>query len=429
MFADLSSEIWKLSLQQKREDNVSEEQTKISLVLKVLSRLGHDIYSSSSINYESSANIRDKKGREKSDIILKKDDIPYAVIEVKRIGTKFNEDMINQLRGYFSSLCYKYSTVHYAILTDGVKYWLYGDIDRDNLLDNEPFCKIDDITKLTESDLEHLELFSGEKIQNLPEMKNTIRAKRAVEGVIETKDNLLYNLIRSKVGAYIPDEDLDKAIDDILWSSSKQRVVYEQGYADGYATCENKKGKDIVEEQEVEVANFGMYFDDDFYFGTSNSDDSFEELTDISNISMSDGSKGNIVILDCMNSDLIADYVDMYGRRGKLLWMSINSVQYSEETYKGYLLRALDLFVERYGKDRAYLVLSNGYSDNFEYSKGLTDGICDDLYCINSSTSYAGSKGLTYKGNVSLMECLDFCVMVAKATNVDISFGYLVKSE
>ena len=423
MFADLSSEIWKLSLQQKREDNVSEEQTKISLVLKVLSRLGHDIYSSSSLIYESSAGIRDKKCREKSDIILKKNDVPYAVIEVKRIGTKFTEDMINQLRGYFSSLCYKYSTVHYAILTDGVQYWLYGDIDRDNLLDNEPFCKIEDITKLSDVELENLELFSGKTIQNLPSIKNSLRAKRAVEGVIENKDALLYNLIRSKVGAYIPDEDLDRAIDDILWSSTKQKVVYERGYNDGYSSCETKN---ISESTNDEVQDFGMYFDDDFYFGASKSDD-FDLDNDISDIPLVDGSRGNIVVLNCFDAAGIKDTVDMYGKKGKLMWMRIDSEQYSEETYKGYLLRALDLFIDRYGKELVYETLKPNYSDNFELSRGLTDDITDKLSCMTSSTAYAGSKGITYKGNVSLMECLDFCVMVSRATNVDISFGYLVK--
>jgi len=140
---------------ERRIHVTNEEMTKQSLILPFIQVLGFDIYNPLETRPEYTADFGKKKG-ERVDYAIFKNSIPVMFFEAKSVNEKLpNHDA--QLCRYFNST----KDVALGVITNGIEYRFFTDLDDTNIMDDKPFLEVD-ITKLKESDFENLAKFKKE---------------------------------------------------------------------------------------------------------------------------------------------------------------------------------------------------------------------------------------------------------------------------
>jgi hypothetical protein len=153
-------ELQKLSVQaaEKRSFIAYEEMAKQTLIIPFLQTLKYDVFNPQEVRPEYIADFGKKKG-EKVDYAIFKDYIPVMFIECKSV----NEDLSNhcaQLERYFNSS----PDVRLAVLTNGIEYRFFTDLDKNNIMDENPFFKFN-ITALQDNDIEILARFTRDHFE------------------------------------------------------------------------------------------------------------------------------------------------------------------------------------------------------------------------------------------------------------------------
>lgn len=144
----------------------NEESTKQFLILPLLRGLGYDTYSPQEVNPEFTADFHKKN--EKVDYAISINGEPKIFVEAKSINSAITKSA-PQLSRYFST----FPNVRLGILTNGVEYHFFTDLNHTNIMDPNPFF-IFRITDYTEDDFNHLIKFSKnvydyESVKNLAE--------------------------------------------------------------------------------------------------------------------------------------------------------------------------------------------------------------------------------------------------------------------
>jgi hypothetical protein len=111
---------------QQRDHIQTEEATKNAFIMPFISALGYDVFNPTEVVPEFTADVGTKKG-EKVDYAIKKDSGIIILIECKWSGTDLHQDHASQLYRYFSA-----TEARFAILTNGIVYKFYSDIDEPN---------------------------------------------------------------------------------------------------------------------------------------------------------------------------------------------------------------------------------------------------------------------------------------------------------
>lgn len=144
-------DIQKLSVQvkERKEYITNEEMTKQALIIPFIQILGFDVFNPIEIRPEYSADFGIKKG-EKVDYALFKKNEPIIFIEAKSVNENLNNHDA-QLARYFNST----KEVKLAILTNGVEYKFFTDLNANNVMDDTPFLNIN-LLEIKESDIESL---------------------------------------------------------------------------------------------------------------------------------------------------------------------------------------------------------------------------------------------------------------------------------
>lgn len=114
-------------------NDLAEEQTKNALIMPFFSLLGYDVFDTDEFMPEFICDVATKKG-EKVDYAILKDGEPIIIIEVKRAGMKLQKQQQGQLFRYFST-----NRCRVAILTNGITYQFFSDLNSPNVMDDEPF--------------------------------------------------------------------------------------------------------------------------------------------------------------------------------------------------------------------------------------------------------------------------------------------------
>ncbi len=114
-------------------NDLAEEQTKNALIMPFFSLLGYDVFDTDEFMPEFVCDVATKKG-EKVDYAILKDGEPIIIIEVKRAGMKLQKQQQGQLFRYFST-----NRCRVAILTNGITYQFFSDLNSPNVMDDEPF--------------------------------------------------------------------------------------------------------------------------------------------------------------------------------------------------------------------------------------------------------------------------------------------------
>ncbi len=144
-------DIQKLSVQvkERKEYITNEEMTKQALIIPFIQILGFDVFNPIEIRPEYSADFGIKKG-EKVDYALFKENEPIIFIEAKSVNENLNNHDA-QLARYFNST----KEVKLAILTNGIEYKFFTDLNANNVMDDTPFLNIN-LLEIKESDIESL---------------------------------------------------------------------------------------------------------------------------------------------------------------------------------------------------------------------------------------------------------------------------------
>ncbi|WCL80515.1 type I restriction endonuclease [Saprospira sp. CCB-QB6] len=163
----------------KLKDQVNtEEATKNAFIMPFLSALGYDVFNPMQVVPEYVADVGIKKG-EKVDYCIFKDEKPIIIIECKH--WKENLDLHNsQLHRYFHVV-----QARFAILTNGIDYRLYSDLEESNKMDEKPFFEfnIQNVSDHVSSELKkfRLESFDEESIlANASDLKYSKQLKEFV---------------------------------------------------------------------------------------------------------------------------------------------------------------------------------------------------------------------------------------------------------
>lgn len=141
----------------------TEESTKMSFIMPFFQLLGYDVFNPHEVVPEFTADVGIKKG-EKIDYAIIKNDKPVILVEAKWCGENLDK-YDSQLFRYFGT-----STAKFSILTNGILYRFYTDLDEQNKMDARPFLEFNmfDIKEPYVSELKkfHKENFDIENIYN-----------------------------------------------------------------------------------------------------------------------------------------------------------------------------------------------------------------------------------------------------------------------
>lgn len=133
------------------ENITTEEATKTSLIMPFFALLGYDVFNPLEFIPEYTADVGIKKG-EKVDYAIILNNEPVILIEAKCVSEKL-EKHDSQLFRYFGT-----TKAKFAILTNGVTYKFFTDLDEPNKMDGTPFLTIN-LSELKDSDINELKKF------------------------------------------------------------------------------------------------------------------------------------------------------------------------------------------------------------------------------------------------------------------------------
>jgi hypothetical protein len=113
----------------------TEEATKNAFIMPFISALGYDVFDPTEVVPEFTADVGIKKG-EKVDYAIKLGGKIIMLFECKCCNGSLNEYHASQLYRYFSV-----TEARIAVLTDGIVYRFYTDIEEPNKMDPKPFME------------------------------------------------------------------------------------------------------------------------------------------------------------------------------------------------------------------------------------------------------------------------------------------------
>src|SRR5438874_6514636 len=143
----------------------TEEATKNALVLPFIRILGYDIFDPTEVIPEFVCDVGIKKG-EKVDYAIQKDGKIIMLFECKHCGGDLNIKHAAQLFRYFMV-----TDARIAVLTNGVDYRFFTDLEATNKMDEKPFLEVD-MLDLNESVVSELKKLTKPAF-NLDELKTT----------------------------------------------------------------------------------------------------------------------------------------------------------------------------------------------------------------------------------------------------------------
>jgi len=182
----------------KLKDNIlTEEATKNALIMPFIQTLGYDVFNPLEVVPEFVSDIGTKKG-EKIDYAILRNSLPTILIECKHWAQ--NLDLHDgQLLRYFHV-----SKAKFGILTNGIIYRFYSDLDEANKMDEKPFLEfsIEDITDIQIEELKkfHHSYFDIESIVNTAsELKYTSQLKQQISRELSNPSESFVRLLASNV--------------------------------------------------------------------------------------------------------------------------------------------------------------------------------------------------------------------------------------
>lgn len=252
---------------EKLKDNLcTEEATKNALIMPFLAALGYDVFNPLEVLPEMTCDIGTKKG-EKIDYAIMKDGEPVILIECKHWAQDLNLHD-NQLLRYFNV-----SKAKFGVLTNGITYRFYTDLESPNKMDEKPFLEVN-MLDLKDAQIEELKKFhksyfdissilsSASELKYMGEIKSILIkefnspsndfvkfiGKQVYEGLFTPKVMEQFTpLVKRAISSYVNDlisDRLKAAIkEDVQEESASRPILQEtpQPEDDGIITTEEEK--------------------------------------------------------------------------------------------------------------------------------------------------------------------------------------------
>ena len=207
---ELNEKIYELAERiEKLKDSIStEEATKTSMIMPFFQLLGYDVFNPLEFVPEFTADVGVKKG-EKVDYAIIIDQKPTILIECKPCNDNL-EKHASQLFRYFTA-----TSARFGILTNGVIYKFFTDLEQKNIMDEKPFLTVD-LSKLKDRDVVELSKFAKESLD--------------VDNILSSAENLKYSrLIKEWFSKEIesPTDDFVRLILNNVYDGMKTQKVVE----------------------------------------------------------------------------------------------------------------------------------------------------------------------------------------------------------
>ncbi|MEM7808509.1 MAG: type I restriction endonuclease [Planctomycetota bacterium] len=197
---DLIDAISRLSarLPQQLQMLTTEEATKNALVMPVINALGYNVFDPSEFVPEFTADVGIKKG-EKVDYAIMIEGKPMILIECKMVGTPLDSKHASQLYRYFHT-----TEARFGVLTNGIEFWFYTDIDAPNKMDAKPFFEFSmlDVNDRTVGELKKFSraTFNLDNIlSDASELKYLKQLKRCIGDEFDSPSEELVRLLTARV--------------------------------------------------------------------------------------------------------------------------------------------------------------------------------------------------------------------------------------
>ncbi|MCY2686005.1 type I restriction endonuclease [Salinimicrobium sp. TH3] len=184
---------------EKLKDQIgTEESTKHAFVLPFINILGYDAFNPTEVVPEFTADLGLKKG-EKVDYAIYQNGAPILIIECKHWGSELNVHNSSQLFRYFHV-----TKTRFALLTNGITYKFYTDLEEPNKMDEKPFFEFD-ITKLKDGTTKEIEKFHKSNfdvnkiVDNASTLKYTRELKQTIDREIQSPSTDFVKLLTCQV--------------------------------------------------------------------------------------------------------------------------------------------------------------------------------------------------------------------------------------
>ncbi len=163
----------------------TEEATKNALVMPFINALGYDVFNPMEVVPEFTADIGTKKG-EKVDYAILIEGKPIILFECKWSGSDLGKEHHSQLHRYFTSV----KEVRFGVVTNGVIYQFFSDLEAPNRMDDKPFFEFD-MLSFQERDITELKKFTkstfdlDDIVNSASDLKYTDAIKKIINAEFE----------------------------------------------------------------------------------------------------------------------------------------------------------------------------------------------------------------------------------------------------
>ena len=164
----------------KQLDHIqTEEATKNALVMPFLSALGYNVFDPTEVTPELVADIGVKKG-EKVDYAILREGKPIILVECKHHTVDLGKAHASQLYRYFGV-----TEARFGVLTNGIVYWFYTDLEAPNKMDARPFFEFN-MLDFRDPTVEELKKFSKSSfdLDNILTTANELKYTREIRRII-----------------------------------------------------------------------------------------------------------------------------------------------------------------------------------------------------------------------------------------------------
>lgn len=187
----------------------TEEATKTALIMPFFTLLDYDVFNPLEFIPEFVADVGTKKG-EKVDYAIMKDGKPVILVEAKAVDDTLTKHDA-QLFRYFTV-----TEAKFTILTNGIVYKFYTDLEEKNKMDEKPFLEIN-ILDMTDA--------------QMSELKKFIKDSFDIDTIFNTASELKYtSLIKSQLTNQLnnPSDDFVRFLINYFYSGVKTSNVVER---------------------------------------------------------------------------------------------------------------------------------------------------------------------------------------------------------
>lgn len=207
----------------KLKDKIeTEESTKHAFVLPFINALGYDTFNPTEVVPEFTADLGLKKG-EKVDYAIFQNDIPILIVECKNWKESLNNHN-SQLFRYFHV-----TKTRFSLLTNGIQYRFYTDLEQPNKMDEKPFLEFD-ITKIKDNDVHEISKFHKSNfdvnkiVNNASALKYTKEIKKCISDELTNPSHDFVKLFANKVYSGRLTEKVMEDFTELVFKAFNQTV-------------------------------------------------------------------------------------------------------------------------------------------------------------------------------------------------------------